>query len=100
MHKHSIKVLFCFKPGQTIEYPRALVELAAGVQSREHDLDHGHLLFGVQAEGDAAAIVFHADRAVGVQGDGDALAKAGQGLVGGVVDDFLDDVQRVVGADS
>ena len=38
------------------------------------------------------------DRAVGVQRDGDALAVAGQRLVGGVVDHFLHDVQRVVGA--
>jgi hypothetical protein len=33
-----------------------------------------------------------------VQGDGDALAEAGQRLVGGVVDHLLHDVQGVVGA--
>jgi hypothetical protein len=43
----------------------ALVELAAGVQPREDDLDHRHLFFRVQAEGDAAAVVVDADRAVG-----------------------------------
>jgi hypothetical protein len=35
---------------------------------------------------------------VGVQRDLDLLAVAGQGLVGRVVQHFLDDVQRVVGA--
>ena len=43
---------------------RALVELATGVQPGEDDLDHRHLLFRVQAEGDAAAIVVHRDRAI------------------------------------
>jgi len=33
-----------------------------------------------------------------VQGDVDLLREAGQRLVGGVVDDFLDDVRRAVGA--
>ncbi len=75
-----------------------LVELAAGVQAREHDLEHRHLLFGVQAEWDAAAVVEHRHRAVTVHRDGDALAVAGQRLVGRVVDHLLDHVQRVVGA--
>ena len=61
---------------------RALVELAAGVQAGEDDLDHRHLLFGVQANRDAAAVVLDADRAVGVQRHRDALALAGQGFVG------------------
>ncbi len=68
------------------------------MQPREDDFDHRHLLLGVQAEGDAAAVVVDADRAIGMQRQRDALAEAGQRLVGGVVDDFLDDVQRVVGA--
>jgi hypothetical protein len=76
----------------------ALVELAARVQPGEHDLDDRHLLFGMQAERDAAAVVVHRDRAVGVLGDRDALAMAGQRLVGRVVDHLLHDVQRVVGA--
>jgi len=37
-------------------------------------------------------------RAIEVQRHTDLLAEAGQRLVGGVVDHFLDDVQRVVGA--
>jgi hypothetical protein len=75
-----------------------LVELAAGVQAGEHHLDGGHALDRVDLDRDAAAVVAHAHRAVGVQGDGDLAAEAGHRLVGGVVDDFLDDVQRVLGA--
>ena len=53
--------------GKAVGATRALVELAAGMQPREHDLDHRHLLLGVQAERDAAAVVVDADAAVGVQ---------------------------------
>ncbi|GAO26972.1 hypothetical protein ALISP_6792 [Alicycliphilus sp. B1] len=75
-----------------------LVELAARVQAREHQLDHRRAFLGVQAEGNAAAVVLHADRAVLVQRDLDLLAVARQRLVGGVVQHLLDDVQGVVGA--
>ena len=84
--------------GEAVGPTRALVELAARMQPREDDLDDRHLLFGVQAKRDAAAVVVDADRAIGMQRQCDALAEAGQGLVGGVVDHFLDHVQRVVGA--
>ena len=70
----------------------ALVELAARVQAGEDQLDHRRLFFRVHA-GDAPAVVFHADRAIGVQRDLDLLAVARQRLVGGVVQHFLDDVQ-------
>jgi hypothetical protein len=49
----------------------------------------------VDFDRNAAAVVGDADRAVEVQGDADLLAEAGHRLVGGVVDDFLDDVERV-----
>ncbi len=58
------------------------------MQPRVDDLDHRHLLFGVQAEGNAASVVVDADRTIGMQSDGDALAVTGQGLIGGVVDDL------------
>ncbi len=84
--------------GKTVGAALQLVELAASMQPGEHQLDHRRVLLRVQAEGDAAAVIFHADAAVGVQGDGDVLAVAAQGFVSAVVDDFLHDVQRVVGA--
>mmetsp|Transcript_81331 Transcript_81331/g.225986 ORF Transcript_81331/g.225986 Transcript_81331/m.225986 type:complete len:550 (-) Transcript_81331:503-2152(-) len=91
-HAHAVQAA-----GEAVGAARALVELAAGMQPREHDLHHWHALFRVQAEGNAAAVVGHRDRAVDMQGQVDALAETGQGLIGGVVDHLLDDVQRVVG---
>jgi hypothetical protein len=61
-HAHAVQAA-----AEAVGAAGALVELAAGVQPREDDLDHRHLLFGVQAERDAAAVVVDADRAVGVQ---------------------------------
>jgi hypothetical protein len=67
---------------------RALIELAAGIQQGEDDLHHRHLAVGVQAEGDVAAFVIDADRAVGVQHQREALAVAGQCLVGHLSNTF------------
>ena len=75
-----------------------LVELAARVQAREDDLDDRHAFFRMHAERNAAAVVFDGDRIVGVQRDDDLLAVAAERLVGRVVDDFLNDVQRILGA--
>ncbi len=70
------------------------VELAAGVQLGHHDLGgaahlpvHLHL-----AHRDAAAVVHHGDRVVGVDGDVDAVGEAGQGLVDGVVHHLVDEM--------
>jgi hypothetical protein len=75
-----------------------LVELAAGVQAGEDHFNGGHAFHRVDLDRNAATVVGDADRAVQVQGDADLLAEAGHGLIGGVVDDFLDDVERVFGA--
>ena len=67
-----------------------LVELAAGVQLGQRDLGGRALglvlVVHLDAGGDAAAVVDHADRVVGVDGDDDVVAVAGQRLVDGVVD--------------
>ena len=75
----------------------ALVELAARMQAGKDQLDHRGTFFRVQAKGNATAVVFHTDGAVGVQGEFDFFAESGQSLVGGVVDHLLQDVQGVVG---
>ena len=49
-------------------------------------------------DGNPAAIVFDGHRAVDMQRDLDFLAVSGERLVGRIVEHFLDDVQRVVGA--
>ncbi len=70
----------------------ALAELAAGVQHREDHFDGGLALLLHVRHGDAAAVVGHGDRVVGVDGDGHLVAEAGQGLVDGVVHDLIDEV--------
>ena len=70
----------------------AVAELAAGVQHREHDLGGRALLLLVHPDGDAAAVVGDRDRVVGVDGDLDVVALAGERLVDGVVHDLVDEV--------
>ena len=67
------------------------------MQTHEDDLDDRYLFFRMQPDRDAASVIVDTDRAVAVQRDLDAAAKAGEDLVGRVVDRFLDDVQRTVG---
>ena len=69
-----------------------VVELAAGVQHGQDDLGRRFALGGVHVGRDAAAVVDNGHRAVGVDGDADLVAVAGQGLVDGVVDDLVDQV--------
>ena len=69
-----------------------LVELAAGVQFGQRNF--GRRAFGLvlvvhlDAGGNAAAVVHHADGVVGVDGDYDVVAVTGQRFVDGVVHDF------------
>ena len=66
-----------------------LVELAAGVQFGQRDFGRRALglvlVVHLHAGGNAAAVVDHADRVVGVDGDQNVVAMAGQRLVDGVV---------------
>ncbi len=70
------------------------VELAAGVEHGEDDLDGGHLLAvdDLVVDGDAAAVVDDGDGVIDVDGDVDAGGVAAEGLVDGVVDDLVDEV--------
>ena len=84
--------------GEAVSAARAFVKLAARMQAGEHQFNDGRFFFGVHAKRNATAIVFDADRAIAVQRDANLLAVSGQGLVSRVVQHFLNDVQRVVGA--
>jgi hypothetical protein len=68
------------------------VELASGVQHREHHLDGGPLLHRVHADRDAAAVVDDAHAAVILQRDIDARGVSGHRLVDGVVHNLPDQV--------
>ena len=75
-----------------------VVELAAGVQHGQHDLDGRLLLRRVHVHGNAAAVVVDRHRPVGVDDHLDVLAVAGQRLVDGVVDDLVDAVMQAAHA--
>ena len=83
----------------------ALFELAAEFQ-HAHDAFQrrdlaAHLLgeLVVDIDRDAAAIVLDGHRAVGIDGDGDALGETGHGFVDRVVHDFVDQVVQPAGSD-
>ncbi len=75
-----------------------LVELAPGMQTRKHDLDGGDLLYRMDADRNAAPVVLDADRLIGVHPNVDTRGGTGQRLIGGVVDNLVDDVRRIAGA--
>jgi hypothetical protein len=71
---------------------RALVELAAGVQLGQRDLDRRDAFRLVEVDRDAASVVPDADRAVGVDRDPAVPRVPGQRLVHRVVDNLPDEV--------
>ena len=76
----------------------ALAELAAGVQRGEHDLGGGPLLLGMLVDRDPAAVVDDGDAVVGVEGELDLVAVAGERLVDRVVDHLVDEVVKAARA--
>jgi hypothetical protein len=79
-----------------------VLEFSTGAQGGEDDFDSWDAFGGVNADGDAAAIVDDRAGAIGINFDENAFRIAGQGLVDGVIDDFVDEVMKpawVVSAD-
>jgi len=71
-----------------------VIELAASVQTREHDLGRGDTLFQVYVGRDAAPVVAHCDAAVAVQCQLDAGCEARLHLVHRVVDNLKGHVMQ------
>ncbi len=71
-----------------------LVELAAGMQPGHDDLGGRDAFFGMDVDGNAAAVVAHRAGAVGVERHAHRVAIAGERLVDGVVDDLVDHVMQ------
>ena len=69
-----------------------LVEFSAGMQLGHDDLGGRHALALVDVGRDAAAVVAHGARAVGIERDVDLLGVARERLVDRVVDDLVDHV--------
>jgi len=83
--------------GEAVGAAGALVELATRVQAGEHHFHRGRVFHRMQIHRNAAAVVSHGNGAIHMDGHQDALGEAGNGFVGRVVDDFLDDVQGIFG---
>ena len=71
-----------------------LVEFAAGMQLGHDDFGCRDAFPGVNVRRDAAAVVGHGDRSVGIEGDRHEICMTGQRLIDGVVDDFVDHVMK------
>ena len=80
-----------------VSTPVFFIEFATRVQTGKYQFNHADVFGRVQTDRNAAAIVSNAHRAIAVYGDGDGIGMATQGLIGGIVYDFLTDVGRVVG---
>src|SRR5262249_13663240 len=75
-----------------------MLELASRVEARQHALGRRFARFLVGVHRDAAAVVAHRARAVGVENDLDAVAVAAHGFVYGVVHGLVHEVVESVGA--
>ena len=79
----------------------AVLELAAGVEDGEDDLERAFLRGRVLVDRDPAAVVFHRDRrAIGMERDPDVRGEAVHRLVDGVVENFPDEVVQSGRADA
>ena len=67
-------------------------ELAAGMEHRENNLQRRLTGLGLDVHGDTPAVIGDGDGVSGVNGDGDVLAVPRQGLVDGIVHDFIHQV--------
>ena len=66
-----------------------VVEFATGVQLGHDDFGGRDALFLVHVDGDAAPVIAHRNRAVGVDFHADFGGMAGQGFVDAVIDNFI-----------
>ena len=69
-----------------------LVELSAGMELGHDDLGRGDAFALVNVDRNAAAVIAHGHRAVGIEDDFDRGGVAGERFVDGVVDDLIDHV--------
>ena len=72
----------------------AAAELAAGVEDSKDHLQGGTASLGLDVHGDTAAVVGNGDGIAGIDGHGDIGAVARQGLVDGVIHNFVHQVMK------
>ena len=84
--------------GEAVSTPFAFFKLAARMQLGKYQLDHRCVFFWVHAKRNTTAIVINGDGTIGMQYDLDFFTVTCQGFIGRVVQHFLNNVQRIVGA--
>ena len=72
----------------------ALSKFSAGVQIGQHQLNRWHFPFGMNIDGNAAAIVPRRDRSIDMNDHFDLRAKSREMFVDGVIDDFVNQVMQ------
>ena len=83
----------------TAHFVASLVKLASGMQDRHDHLQSTLVLLLVHVNRDASSVVLDGDALVGIDGDLNMRAVAGQGLVDGVVHRLVDKVVETLLAD-
>ena len=78
----------------TGHFVRVFVELAAGMQQRHRHFDTGHVFGLVDANRNAAAVIFDANGIVHVDDNIHPGGVAGECFVDGVVDNFVHEVMQ------
>ena len=71
-----------------------LTELGARMEDRHDDFDGRQLLFGVNVDWDAAAVVFDRARAVRIEDDANVVRVPRERLVDGIVDRLVDQLMQ------
>src|ERR1700723_791772 len=71
-----------------------VIEFTAGMQHGHDDLGGGASFLGVDIDGDTPAVVEHGDGLVGVDGDDNPVAMAGQRLIDGVIHNLENHVMK------
>ncbi len=89
------------RSSDTVKTSRNLIsssaEFASGMQDGVDNFNAGNALLGLDIDRDPAAVVDNGDGVVGIDGDSDLGAVAGQSFVDRVVDDFFDQMMKARG---
>ena len=67
------------------------------MQACVYNFNNGRLFLGMRANRNTSAVVLNAKAAIGMFDDFNTLCVARQGFIGRIIDDLLNDVQRIFG---
>ena len=73
------------------------VEFAPGMQARENNFNRRYFLFRVQADGNTTPIVLDANTTISIEYHIDMFAVAAECFIRSVIDNFLNDMEWILG---